>query len=66
MLGGEAYLPIKAGRVRIVDDCIGVGQQQVTARRNGVSNPASEARKICAIADVVEDLTADDQVESRR
>ena len=45
MLGGEAYLPIKAGRVRVVDDGIGVGQQQVTARRDGVGNPASEARR---------------------
>ena len=66
MLGAKTDLPVKAALRRIVDHRIGVGDQKVATRCQGRGEPADEPPKICAIANVVEDLAADDQVETRR
>ena len=66
VLGCEAHLPVEAGLRRVIDDRVGMGDQQVPSWGEGGAEPAGKPPKIGAVADVIQDLAADDQIEAGR
>ena len=66
MLAGKTHLPVEAGARRVVDDRVGVGDQQMAAHLQCGRHPAREAGESESVADIVEHLAADDQLEPAR
>ena len=64
VLATEADLPLEAGLGGIVDDGIGMGKQQMPIGLQCVRDPTGEPREGEAVADIVENLAADDQIKA--
>ena len=66
MLAGKTHLPVEAGARRVVDDRVGVGDQQMAAHLQCCRQLARKAGESELVADIVEHLAADDQLEPAR